>query len=92
MWKPCLKLKINLCKIYKDVCTCGESYIGETIRNVEVRWDEHYNPVNKSNPSKHIKDNLDRVFNRSVLANAPKEHVSTKGSRGISHCSGKAYT
>ena len=25
------------CKIYKDVCSCGESYIGETIRDVEVR-------------------------------------------------------
>ena len=25
------------CKIYKGVCSCGESYIGETIKNVEVR-------------------------------------------------------
>ena len=25
------------CKIYKGVCSCCESYIGETIRNVEVR-------------------------------------------------------
>ena len=29
------------CKIYKGVCLCGESYIGETVRNVEVRWGEH---------------------------------------------------
>ena len=43
-------------KIYKEVCTCGEIYIGETIRNVEVCWDEHNNPMNKSNPSKHTKD------------------------------------
>ena len=26
------------CKIYKGVCSCGETYIGETIRNVEERW------------------------------------------------------
>ena len=25
------------CKIFKDICSCDESYIGETIRNVEVR-------------------------------------------------------
>ena len=47
------------CKIYKGVCLYSESYIGETIRNVDVRSDEHNNPMNKSNPSNHIKDNLD---------------------------------
>ena len=26
------------CKIYKGICSCVESYIGETIRNVEIRW------------------------------------------------------
>ena len=66
------------CKIYKGVCSCGESYIGETIRNVEVRWDEHNNSMNKSNPSKHIKDNLDHVLNWSVLANAPKNMFQRK--------------
>ena len=54
------------------VCSCGESYIGETIKNVEVHWDEHDNPMNKSNSLKPIKDNLDHVLNWSVLANAPK--------------------
>ena len=51
------------CKIYKSLGSSGESYIGETIRNVEVRWDEHNNSMKKSNPSKHIKDNLDHIFN-----------------------------
>ena len=60
------------CKIYKCVCSCGESYIGESIRNVEVHWDEHNNPMKRSSPSKHIKDNLDHVVNWSVNANAPK--------------------
>ena len=57
---------------------CGESYIGETIRNVEVRWDEYNNPMKKSNPSKHINENLDHVFNWSVLANAPKNMFQLK--------------
>ena len=30
------------------------------------------NPMNKSNPSKHIKDNFDFVINWFVLANASK--------------------
>ena len=50
------------CKSFKGICSCNESYIGETIRNVEVHWDEHNNPMNTSNQSKHVKDNLD-VFN-----------------------------
>ena len=66
------------CKIYNGVCSCGKIYIGETIRNVEVRWNEHNNPIKKSNPSKHMKDNLDHAFNWSVLANAPKNMFQRK--------------
>ena len=62
----------QFCKIYKGACSYGEGYIGDTIRNVEVRCDEHNNSMNKSNPSKHIKDNLDHAFNWSVLDNGPK--------------------
>ena len=64
-------------KIYKNVCIYSESF-GETIRNVEVRWDEHNNPMNKSNPSKHIKDNLDHIFDWSVLANGRKNMFQRK--------------
>ena len=66
------------CKIYKGVCSCGESYTDEIITNVEVRWDEHNNPMNKSNPSKHIKDNLDHIFDYPVLAKAPKNMFQRK--------------
>ena len=34
--------------------------------------------MNKLNLSKHIKDNLDYVFNWSVLANAPKNMFQRK--------------
>ena len=66
------------CKICKDVCSWGESYIGETIRNVEVRWDEHNNPTKKWNPLKQNKGNLDHAFNWPVLANAPKNMFQRK--------------
>ena len=29
------------CVIYEGVCSCQESYIGETVRNIEIRWQEH---------------------------------------------------
>ena len=68
------------CKFYKGVCSCGESYVGETERNVEVRWGEHNNPTNsnKSIPSRHIKNNIDHVFTWSVIANAPKSKYLRK--------------
>ena len=43
-----------LCNIYKGVCNCGETYIGETIRNVEERWSEHHSADNKPEPAKHM--------------------------------------
>ena len=27
--------------VYEGKCNCGENYIGETGRNVTIRWDEH---------------------------------------------------
>ena len=30
---PCIH---PACKIYKSVCICGETYMGETIHNVEL--------------------------------------------------------
>ena len=38
----------SACKIYKGVCICGETYIGETIRNVKTGWKEHNTPSDKS--------------------------------------------
>ena len=29
------------CVIFKGVCACGADYIGETICNVKIRWNEH---------------------------------------------------
>ena len=42
--KQLFKLKRNphpSCMIYKGACSCQESYIGETIRKVQIRWQEH---------------------------------------------------
>ena len=50
------------CKIYKGICNCGETYIGETIRNVEERWSKHNSTDNKSVPAKHLADNKEHPF------------------------------
>ena len=72
---PCIH---PVCKIYKGVCICGETYIGETIRNVETRWKEHNTPSDKSNPSKHISSHLDHIFTWSIICNAPTNKFKRK--------------
>ena len=58
-------------KIYHSVSSCGETYIGETNRNVETRWNEHNMSSEKSNPSKHRNTNITYHFTLSVICNAP---------------------
>ena len=60
------------CKIYAGKCSCGVEYIGETKRNVEVRWGEHNNPRGTSEPSKHLYNFPTHSFTWSVLMSAPK--------------------
>ena len=40
------------CAMYEGVCTCKENYIGETKRNVEIRWEEHSGINKRSEPSR----------------------------------------
>ena len=50
------------CVIYEGVCVCEQTYIGETRRNVELRWEEHENTSKDSEPAKHLKENLSPSF------------------------------
>ena len=61
------------CKIYKGVYRCGETYIGENIRNVEERWSEHSSADNKSEPAKHLARHEEHSFLWSILLVAPKD-------------------
>ena len=58
--------------IYKGTCSCGEIYIGETIRNSSIRWEERNDPTKKSETVKHLKNNFHNVFNRVILWKAPQ--------------------
>ena len=56
--------------IYKGTCSWGETYIGETIHNASIRWEEDNDPTNKSEPAKDLKNNLNNVFNMVTLCEA----------------------
>ena len=66
------------CKIDKGVCICGDTYIGEIIRNVETRWKEHNTPSDKLNPSKHINSHIDHISSWSIICNAPTKKFKRK--------------
>ena len=63
--------------IYKADCSCGSRYIGETKYNAKVRLNEHNNPIKRSEPSKHLRSNINHYFTLAVILNAPK-NVKTR--------------
>ena len=57
-----------MCDLWsKGVCSCQESYIGETVRNVEIRWQEHEDTQKHSDPTKHLKNSFTHSFTWKVL-------------------------
>ena len=68
----------KLCVFYKGDCSCGSRDIGETKRNVEVRWNEHNNPTKSSEASKHLRSNINHYFTWAVISNAPKNAKTRK--------------
>ena len=66
------------CEIYYSVYCCGQTYIGETIRNVETRWNEHTMPSNKSNPSKQLNSNITHHFSWSFICNVSVKKLTQK--------------
>ena len=59
------------CAIYERIYTCKENYIGETKRNVKIRWEEHSGINKTSEPSRHLKSNPTHAFTWKVLVVAP---------------------
>ena len=66
------------CAIYEGKCTCDESYIGETVRITDIRWDEHSKPSPSStltDPAKHVMENPTHHFTWKVLTRAPQNKL-----------------
>ena len=51
---------------YKGECSWGDSYMGETMRNVEVRIQEHSNACNDSEPARHLRDGLAYTLHTAI--------------------------
>ena len=66
------------CVIYKGDCSCSSGYIGESKRNVKIRWNEHNNPTKSSEPSKLLRSNINHCFTWAVILNARKNAKTRK--------------
>ena len=62
------KLFVEL--LHFQVIKKAKKYIGETKRNVEVRWKEH-STSNASEPARHVKLNPGHKFSWKILYSAP---------------------
>ena len=62
--------------IYQSICSCGADYIGKTIRNSEIRWNEHINEKDKSSDCvRHLKDHFDHEFRWFILSCSFKNYL-----------------
>ena len=66
------------CQIYKGTCVCDETYIGETIWNVDIRWNEFDDISKESESAKHLRGNLNHKFKWETLPQAPKNYRQRK--------------
>ena len=60
------------CVIYKGICVSEQTCIGETRRNVELRWEKHENTSKDFEPAKHLKENLCHKFSWKISFAAPE--------------------
>ena len=50
-----------------------QEVIGETGRNITIRWDEHSDKDKNSEPAKHIKQFSEQRFNRKIPRRVPNK-------------------
>lgn len=58
--------------MFKRACVCDKIFIGETIRNANIRWNEHDDICKGSESAKHLNENLNNKFKWETLLQAPK--------------------
>ena len=68
------------CAICEGVCTCKENYVGETKRNVKIRWEGYLNINKISEPSRHLKNNPTHALTWKALMTAP---VNDRGKKNL---------
>ena len=67
------------CVIYGGIRSCGANYVGETVRNARLRWNEHKNGTDKNSEcAKHLNEDDNHQFKWSILSLAPKVSYKRK--------------
>ena len=66
--------------IHEGECSCGENYVGETMRNFEVRITEYSNICHTSEPARHLLENPSHSFQWRVLCSA-RSYFKRRSSR-----------
>ena len=66
------------CQIYKGTFVCDETYIGETIRNSEIRWNEHEDIHKESEPAKNLRKNPKCKFKWETVLQPAKSYRQRK--------------
>ena len=51
----------SACVICEEACVYEQTYIDETGRNVELRWEEHESISKYSEPAKHLKKKKEKL-------------------------------
>ena len=73
------KVKHHSSVIYRGICSCGADYIDETIRNSEIKWNEHITGKDKNSDCvKHLNSHFDHEFRWSVLSRSFKDCLKRK--------------
>ena len=61
------------CVICRGICLCRADYIGETVPNARLCWNEHEKGTDKNSEcAKHLNENDNHEFKWSILSLAPK--------------------
>ena len=58
---------------YEGKCNYGDNYIGETGRNVTIRWDDNSDIGKNSEPAKHLNQFPEHRFNWKILRRVPNK-------------------
>ena len=66
------------CVIYKGYFSCCSRYIGETKRNIEIRWNKLNNLTKRLGLSRHLRRNINHYFTWVSISNAPRNTKNRK--------------
>ena len=60
-----------------------KKYIKKTERNVEKHWSKHKNLTQKTEPARHLPNNIGHLFACEILMAAPKDKRTSKNLEGF---------